>query len=451
MRWLVYAGLVFYGVFYHISSSEFWPITISKTWFTADAFEISLLQKPLFSLFLAFFHVLPLNDVLHLVTVKLAFAVIGLAGLVVFVKALIEMSGLKFTARSELLLLVLLVGISPTLLNNFFRIRTDQLTFLFFSLALLYSGRKQYLKALAYWIMLPLIGIKGLVFFLPGLLIFYTELIAYSKQLPKSKRLFLVLACVAVFVWMLALNIPAISYLAETFQSMEFPNVHLRNFLTKEALLVTGALIASGLALFQNEKKLRRIAMAALTCFAIILILPQSYPYFIASLAPIVYLPLFLILLKSGVAKKYQLLLPGAQILVVFSMTLFNQNSFYHSNAAELEYIGRVTHIIDKHDLTYIDGTGILPKQQFIPCFISPDDEAANSSCSTFLARKTPDVVIATSRLNYLGVDLYKAVESEYSQIIPGFWLKNKYKSLVTANTADLSASLPAVFLFGFD
>lgn len=451
MRFLVYAGLIAYGMFYHISSSEFWPVTISKTWFTPEAFEISLLQKPLFSLFLAFFHVLPLNDVLHLVAVKLVFAVIGLAGLIVFVKALIELSGQKFTARSELLLLVLLVGISPTLLNNFFRIRTDQVSFLFFSLALLYSGRKQYLQALACWIMLPLIGIKGLVFFLPGFVLFYPELVAYSKQLPKSKRIFLALTCVAVLVWMLGLNVPAISYLAETFQSLEFPNVHLRKFLTTEALLVTGALVVSGLALFRKEKELRRIAVASLACFALILILPQSYPYFIASLAPIVYLPLFLKLFKAGLARKYQLILPGAQILVVFSITVFNQNSFYHSNAAELEYIGRVTQILDKHGLTYLDGTGILPKQKIIPCFISPDDEAANSSCSASLANKTPDVVIATSRLNYLGADLYTAVESEYTQIIPGFWLKNKYKSLVIANTADLSASLPAVFLFGFD
>ena len=450
MRFLVYAGLVCYGLFYHISSSEFWPVTISKTWFSPD-FEISLLQKPFFSLFLALFHVLPLDDVLHLVAVKLAFAIIGLAGLVCFVKAVVEISGQKISARYELLLLVLLVATSPTLLNNFFRIRTDQLSFLFFSLALLYSNRKQYLKALSFWIMLPLIGIKALVFFLPAGILFYPEIKTCSKQLPKSKQIHLLLACIAVLVWALGLNIPAISYLGETFRSMEFPNAHLRKFLTSEALLVLGTLFVSGLVLFRKEKEFRRITLASLACFALILLLPQSYPYFIASLAPIFYLPLFLKLLKPGVLKKYLLFAPAAQIVLVFSMIGINEGRFYHSNAAEFDYIGRVTKIIDKHNLTYVDGTGILPKQKLIPCFISPDDEAANYACSNFLANKIPDVVIATSRLNYLGIDLYKAIESEYSQIIPGLWLKNKYKSLVSENNTDLSASLPAVFLFGFD
>lgn len=448
MRFVVYVGLVCYGLFYHISSSEFWPITISKTWFSSDPFESSLLQKPFFGLFLAFFHALPLNDVLHLVAVKLAFALIGLAGLIYFVRAAIEISGRKFTEQYELLLLVLLLLMSPTLLHNFFRIRTDQVSFLFFSLALLFSARKQYLKALTCWIMLPLIGIKSFVFFLPAIILFYPELKAYSKQLPKTKQILLSLSCIAVLVWAINLNIPAIGYLADTFSSMEFPNVYLRKFLTTEALIVTCTLIASGFAIFRNEG--RRIALAGLSCFAIILILPQSYPYFIASLLPIFYLPLFLKLLKPDGDKKYQIILPTVQILVVFILVGLKHIGYYNSNAAQLEYIGRAIEVIDKHNLTYIDGTGILPNQKFIPCFISPDDEAANSSCSSFLAQKIPDVVIATSRLNYLGTDLYKTIESEYSQIIPGFWLKNKYKSLVLENTTDLSASLPAVFIFGF-
>lgn len=446
MRFLVYAGLICYGMFYHISSSEFWPVTISKTWFSSDPFEISLLQKPFFGLFLAFFHALPLDDVLHLLAVKLAFALIGLAGLICFVSAVIEISGHKLNVRYESQLLVLLVLMSPTLLHNFFRIRTDQVSFLFFSLALLFSARKQYLKALIFWIMLPLIGIKSLVFFLPATILFFPELKAYSKRLPKTKQVFMALSCVAILVWAIGLNVPAIGYLADTFSSMQFPNVYLRNFLTFEALLVTCTLIVSGFGIFRNGE--RQIALAGLSCFALILILPQSYPYFIASLAPIFYLPLFLKLLKTVAEKKYQMILPAAQILVVFSLVGFKQIDYYNSNAAQLEYIGRVIKVIDKYNLTYIDGMGILPSQKFIPCFISPDDEAANSSCSGFLAQKTPDVVIATSRLNYLGTDLYKAIESEYSQIIPGFWLKNKYKSLVRANATDLSASLPAVFIF---
>lgn len=451
MRLLVYAGLVCYGLFYHISSSEFWPVTISKTWFSPEAFEISLLQKPLFSLFLGLFHFLPLNDVLHLLAVKLAFAIIGLSGVFFFTKALLEMSGQKFNAGIEFALLILLLAMSPTLLNNFFRIRTDQVSFLFFSLALLFNGRKQYLKALLCWIMLPLIGIKGMVFFLPGLILFYPEIRIYVKQLPKKNRYLLNMGCIAVLVWVLGLNIPAISYLADTFKSMEFPNFHLRRFLSSEAILLAGALTVSALAVLRKERELQRTAVSSLACFSLILILPQSYPYFIASLAPIVYLPMFLKILNSKMAKKYKLILPAVQILTVLLMIGLDQRTYYHSNSAELEYISRITQIIGKHDLTYIDGTGILPKQKLIPCFISPDDEAANSSCSGSLAAKTPDVVIATSRLNYLGVDLYKAVESEYTQIIPGFWLKNKYKSLVKANTADLSATLPAVFLFGFD
>lgn len=451
MNYLIYAGLVLYGLFYHISASEFWPITISRTWFTWENFEFSLLQKPMFGLFLAIFHLFPLNDPYHLYFVKLVFSVIGLCGLILFITFVAEASGKRLTPTYKSLLLLLLLAMSPSLLTNFFRVRADQLTFFVFAFALLFSQRKQYPKSIACWIILPLISIKSLIFYVPAGFILYPEFKVFISGLRPVQQNLLKLLFLAGVIWVVALNVPALSYFKETYSTMDFPNSYLKRFLFSESLILIGSLTVSFYAIYKKEKNLTRYALASLASFVIILLIPQSYPYLVASLAPIIYLPGLLKMFSPAHSGYKRFALSGLQILFVAGSLIYKKESLHRSNLNQIDYISQAARIIDRNNLTYIDGTGILPRQNFIPCFISPHDDVANNSCSEFLRSNVSDIVIATTRLNYLGIDFYKTIESEYTQAIPGFWIKNNYRSLIEKHQTDLTASLPAVFIFGFE
>ena len=80
----------------------------------------------------------------------------------------------------------------------------------------------------------------------------------------------------------------------------------------------------------------------------------------------------------------------------------------------------------------YLDGMGSLPRQNFIPCFVSPEDEEANAFCQQELKTKHPEMVIITQRLLGLGQIVFDSVQLDYVQIRPNVWVhKNKMKDLV--------------------
>ncbi len=455
MKYFVYLLLLCYGFFYHISSSEFWTVTISKTWLNPANFEFSLLQKPLFGMFLSLFHLLPLDDVGHLYFVKLIFSIIGIASVVYYLNAVLMIAKIKPPESVKALLLVVLLILSPVLLHNFFRIRTDQVSLLVFSLGLLFSQKKYYLRSLICWALLPLISIKGFIFLIPAGFIMYPDLRVVLKRLSKIQKIYLWLFSLSIFVWLIGLNIKSITYLFETFGSIEFPNVFLRNYLFNECLLIIGSTAVAISVIWKNDTELKPFAYASVACTFLIISMPQSYPYYIASLAPIVYLPLLVKILKShrlsNLARIKAVSLTGVQVLFLVASFFYLKPSLYISNFDQLTYISNVSRIIDKHNLNYVDGTGILPRQNFIPCYISPDDEISNFICRRYLIEKTSDIVIATSRLNYFGSDLYNSIEKDYSQVIPGLWIKNNFRSLIANYQTDLKDPLAAVFLFGFE
>lgn len=450
----VLAGLLLiYGFFYHISASEFWPITISRTWFDSAHFENSLLQKPLFTFFLSLFHLLPLSDIQHLYLVKLVFAVLGTLTLFFYVEVLQILAGISLSRYKKAFFTVFLLLLSPVLFQNFFRVRSDQATFLFFVFALYFNLRGYFIRSLVCLILIPIISIKGIIFLLPGGIVLLSPYLGYIKKLSRCWRLNLALIVLAALIWAIGLNLPALSYFIDTYASNSFPNPHLKEYLTGEAFFLLGSL---GIALhtwYRRDTALGPYVGAALICLFYILSVPQSYPYFIGSLCALVYLPLGVYIMRSlngpSPALYRYLLLCVLQLGTLTAQFFSTPHALYRSSTYQFNFIKKAGHFMDAHSLHYLDGMGVLPRQKLIPCFESPDDDLANNSCRAWI-REEPDVLLITQRLSALGTETFRIAEKHYIQILPNFWVHQRHQALIKPEDVQLENTPPPMLIFSF-
>lgn len=455
----VFLALLIYGTIYHISSSEFWPITISKTWWTPSAFELSQLQKPLFTLLLATLHLLPLGDVAHLYAAKILFSALGALSLFYYIKNVGLVAKVSLTPYMEAILLCTLLLFSPVILHNFFRIRSDQLTFLFAMLALYNNFKGRTLISLVFYLLIPLISIKGIIMLIPLFFIIVAPCFYRFRTLSTVRKIQLSLIIAACLIWPLAINLSSLTYLYDTYLTSDFPNMYLQEYLQQEFLLITFSFLTciSASLYLHTPFKPKAYTFICISSFLLILLIPQSYPYFIASLAPLVYLPAFALLLslifKSNPRIRYTLLLLIAlQFGTVLYTSLKHDSPFIRTNTDQIVFIKKASVLMSSYDkLNYIDGMGILPRQRFLNCFVSPDDDNANNSCRLKLeSDPLPDVMIITTRFAYLGNEVFSIASKNYTQVLPNFWLHRKYQN-VTTDTDLNSTNIPVpMLIFNF-
>jgi hypothetical protein len=422
-------------------------------WLNFQQFETSLLQKPVFTLFLGLFHLLPLNDFYHIYFVKFVFSFLGVQSLILFQRYCRN----SFQTKSTLLFVFLFVILSPFFLNNFFRIRSDQFGLFLFILALYFQSEKKARAMLITLCVLPIVSVKSFIFFIPGLFLFKESLSAFTQQKSRRFKFYFLLTSLSLLVWVISSNVSSFYYYLETWKSRSDYSFFLLDYFKVEWPLLLLSLLAN--IYFLKIRKFRNQVTASFTSFLVLFLVPQSLPFFIASLTLLIYLPGFILL--DSLAKNQKRLLLQNGVLIIFSIfQLVNlgyrlQNpeiSIYSSNLDQLKYIQKVSPIVEKNNLTYLDGAGILPRANFNPCFISPDDLVANESCKTKLNNLEADAVIITQRLSFLGDFVYKTVaEGGYTQVKPNFWVKNKFLSAISPEEFDLQAGPIPVFIFGFD
>lgn len=443
----LFSLLFIYGVFFHISSSEFWPITISKTWFMPDHFEHSMMQKPLFTFCLSLFHLLPVSSVVHLLLVKAFFSVIGVISLYYFFKVsaqLIRKNDSFFEISLWTLTLCLL---SPVILENFFRVRSDQVCFLFYILFIYFENKKWLTKALVSLVLMLAVSAKGSVFLPPALMILFlnTEVRAYIK-----KHAYLsVLAALGTVIWFINFNISSLTYLLNTVNNFEFNNIYLQRYWHNELILITISAISCLIVFLKKQfAEYRKYAAGAIYFLILVFIYPQSYPYFIASLVPFVYMiPVFVL---SKIPKKIFIIVALIIVQGLWFLTDYSQKALYLYNPSQnqLRYISAAEIIIKDNHLTYLDGMGILPQSKFAPCYISPEDDIANKNCINLINSKQPEVVITTQRLSYVYNEVAGTLSTNYTQILPNFLIRSD----VVLNKKVEAVSLPPpLLIFGFE
>lgn len=445
----VLSALVLFGCFYRITASEFWPITISKTWLTPQLFEFSMLQKPLLTAFLASFHLLPLTDISHLLAVKLVFSFFGACGIWALINFLLDISKVDSTQKDKYLGFgaLALTLLSPTILSHFFSVRSDQLATTFFSFFLMFSYRKKLALSLICLGLIPLAGIKE-VFFLPaGLFIFYFN---FKHLLSRKFLFFSFYAMFTVFVWLVAYNIPALYYFIETYEQTNLSLTRLSSYILKiESLSILLTLLSGAYIFKKSLKHLYPYVFSSLYFILVIVVIPQSYSFLIGSLLPFILVPLALVLLQNR-ERKILLFSPLSVIFVYTLVVRYNHNAFpYSSSFKQLDYISTVSEIISKNNLHYLDGVGILPRQGHYPCFASPNDQVANTSCLDRIERQALDSIIITSRLMYVGEQVFKVSDKNYEQILPNFWVhKDKINAGILAYKNTNAEISPAFILF---
>lgn len=449
LQYFVIFGLVLFGCFYRITTSEFWPITISKTWLTPEQFEFSMLQKPLLTLFLSAFHLLPLSDITHLLLVKLVFALFGALGIWALISFLFEITPTSNDKKNTSIAagMLCLVFLSPTVLSHFFSVRSDQLATTLFSFFLLFSYRKNLIFSILCLVLIPLSGIKELLFLPAGFLIFYFQF----KHLISKKFLFFGLYGVfTVFIWLSAYNVNALYYFLETFEQNNTSSNRLSSYVTQIESLSLLLTTLSVLYIFiKSHKSFYPYAISSLYFSLVIYAIPQSYSFLIGSLLPFILTPLMLVILQNQTKKTHFFTIIGS--IFIFTLVMrFNHNAFaYSSSLKQLKYIQTASQIIEESNLHYLDGVGILPRQKNYPCFASPNDQVANTSCLDRIQNQALDSVIITSRLMYVGEQVFNVVDKNYEQILPNLWV---HKNLITPKilehkniNADIS---PAFILF---
>ena len=444
MRYFCWLTLWFFGILFHITSSEFWPVTISKTWLPYTSFESSMLQKPLLTLFLALFHLLPLTDTIHIFLVKTVFSVFGVVALIYFSHFLLELTQFehKTIKKPDLaaLLAVLLVCISPLIRNNFFNIRSDQIAFLLFSFFLYFCGRNELRLAIISLVLIPCFGIKEIIFLLPGSLYFYWSF--RSAFTPKVLVLTL-LSAATILVWVVALNVSSVFYLFETFLGADYSLRFGIGGIQSEYGALTASLIGLIYIFAFRLKKYYQICIVAVVVSLLFLIIPQANSFFIASLLPIIFMPFLVLLLDSKPGK----FLKSAEVVMAFvwSAGFFSYYNlpWYESNIKQLWFIEMASNVVASHKFTYLDGQGILPRQNFLPCFVSPEDDQANNSCWQRMAIEKPEALIITRRLYYLGADVFKIAQDGYIQLYPNFWIRKDKMNEDLNSKVDLSGRNP--------
>lgn len=442
MRYLIFGFLILFGLFHRITSSEFWPITISRTWLHPDRFETSLLQKPLLTLVLSLFHIFSFSDVAHLILVKIFFATLAAAGLFAlfyFVRQLNEPA----TTPSFNLVAYLAAAfflMSPVFQANFFSVRSDQMACVVFSFFLVFALRRHIKPALICLLIIPLMGIKEILFLIPGSLYFYLQ---FKPYFTSRIKLLIFLGGAAALVWAIALNMSALFYLHETFDNTFYlTRFNSRTFISEYPLLLL-SFVAALYFIFRADKTFRPISLVSVLFLAILLSLPQSFDFFIASVVPFIYIPFFLASLHIYRRhRKIVFTVFCTQALFAVSLKLYWNEPLYISNSVQLGYIAKASALIHKNRLTYLDGEGILPTQTYLPCFTSPLDSIANQGCIDMLNRNHPDVVIVTNRLMILGDIVFRLIEKDYTQIYPNLFMRNEYVTEDVKERINLSAEL---------
>ncbi|MCC2677707.1 MAG: hypothetical protein K0R29_283 [Pseudobdellovibrio sp.] len=419
----------------HITSSEFWPITISKTWLTPSQFETSMLQKPLLTLFLSFFHLIKMPDVVHVALIKLIFSAFCTFGLYIFIKFVFKRTG--HNPRDTLSINIvagLFVLSSPTFIAYFFSIRSDQVACVLFSLFLLFCEDKRPRAALAALALIPLFGIKEILFLIPGA-IYY--LLSFKISFSRKELIYLMGVAITALVWVVALNIPFLYYLFEAYEATNYLSRFSSFYYKHEMYLLLTSVIASGYLLWTRQKEHFKDAGLGLMFLFLLLVFPQSYFFYMSSLLPFIYLPLFIVLLKAPFSQYAKIGMIAVQVTFVLYGKVTLESKFFDSVFDQYGNIVKASKFVEKHRLTYMDGMGILPQQKFYSCFVSPYDEQAKFNCLN--PRKAPDVVIITNRLAGLGPPIFEAVEKNYTQIFPNLWVLNSSLNSDILNEKDLS------------
>ncbi len=453
---IIILSLLIWSASFYIHSSELWSIYISKNVFNLD-FANTIFLKPLFHFTLSALHMLPLNDVQHLIAAKIIFSLIGVLQVILIIELYRSLFDSKPKLTSISVFLILLLSFSSVnYLQNFFRIRTDQVCATLFLISLyLNSKKKMPLRQHFLFILIyPMIGLKGFIFSILQALRLTTD---HQINLIKNKKkaYLYILGFIAFFIWSINFGWDSVLYLAQTTHSFSQYFSALSTWFSSEWILLTISLVSIFSSEFQNfsEAKLKtNISSLSLSAMILILLFPQKHTYFLASFSPLFILntaAFFLFLYNKYTLKEstQRIIACCAICLLVAKIAVSSfTNPLYRSNFEQLKLIGYISEVLSLNSLTLVDGIGALPKADNLNCFVSPNDQLSNDYCIELIKQGKPDIVILTGRLMGL-IGPNEMLDPHYVDTGYNIFIKKglDYK------LPQKQKMQPALFVFGFE
>ncbi len=368
---------------------------------------------------LSLVHLLKFNSYSHLVFVKVLFSLVTVIGFFIFLKFVAKLTETPDTPLRLNIMAALFTLASPTFLSYFFSVRSDQVACVLFSVFLYLTYQKNLKWAVATLLLIPLFGVKELIFLIPG---FIYLIWTFKDRFTKLTIFWLGLLSSALLIWIVNLNFPALFYLLYTFEVTNYAERFRTSYFRNEAFLLTASLLISIFILLTKRTQYYKIAVTSLCFTALLVALPQSFYFFMASLLPFIYLPAIAMLISLKINNWIKVSIISAQILFV-AVNNFTGILSFDSVQPQLKFVTVASKLIRKNKFTYIDGMGILPRERFYPCFVSPNDNFAKERC--LKPSFKPDVVIITNRFASLGDQVFEYVKNDYTQLFPNFWVLN--------------------------
>lgn len=419
----------------HISTSEFWPLTISKELWNFDTPEYSVYFKPSFYLIYSFLHMIPLSNETHVLFGRVLMGIVSIGSFY----CLFRIFELVFgsTQKRNIFFIVGLLAFSPLMFSHLIKIRSDHYS-LFFTLLLIFAS----LKFPPPWPgkhLLLFVGLHYLVLSATPRAIFH-DLVGLTFIIPfywnrlkinaDTRRQFLLvfggpLLSMAVIFFPIgsALGTQIFIYIRNTYATGSGYWFHFWGWLQREPLLAS-MIVAGAIQFLRHAKNQWYLFFPAVVAFLSFAAADLKTPYLLASL-----LPFFLFPLAGALAMRP---LSTRKLLAFFFLLLGSHALFtarldwWSSNRHQIEIIRKVSAFLGEHPMyTYFDGLGLLPRSNQLIAYLGPDDDVALEGARRKVLSQKPSVILYNQRMIFLGESYKDYLFKNYRQIAPNLYLRN--------------------------
>lgn len=441
----------------YFADSEIFSLTLARD---TTGIDLGQSYKFLFSLMLKSLNFLNFHGANSILWARFVFALIGVGNLylaaslyqMIFARPRLEVSPILF-----------ILGFT-FFLERGYRVRADNLVTTWHLLALWYFYRYwlrvKSTEAERNWrviglatteILLLATTIKGGVILFALQLLYWTQLSGLkgeSRQIVRMDlfrkwrlQLDLFLICIILVqfsqsgVNLFEVTFGAFNYLVESvdhgagmpeyFSSKSF--FHVTNFLKENALWTLLVYLPVVFVVSRTIKRFLlgqkwggRVASYYLYCFilmALFVIFPEKYPFFLASLLPILSLPgvrfvnqmAFLLIKRMGLERKslhrrHSLALWLVHICCLLSITFsIYRVAIRSDNSLQVDFIQKMTRYFSRLDLfNYYDVIGTIPDYPTMIHFAGPNQTRQNREAYTEVEKALPSFIFYTRKMNFL-------------------------------------------------
>ena len=453
----------FYSISNYISHSELWSIASAPLLgqFITEASVVY--YKSLFHLILKIPFFFDLDNMTHILLARHIFGVI--AAYYVFLWFKIAFIVSKDWFHSSLYLLFLMSFQLFT--YNIYRVRADLLAFLFISLLIFHILLSlEQNKIIPKWKVLVLCFIAFLCTpkaIVPILIVLLSLVSFYYKNNQLSKvtkpvlitftlRIFFVsLLSLCLFIIDSNLENPyglALIYFSNNISGLlEFGHWH--QFISSFKINFLSYFIIFGSLIYALKKGQSHFSIhLSIMAWALFLIYPEKWDYFTACLIPILSLPILKIL-SLGDKKK---IIAAYSIIFIVPLLISGHIFWFTSNTKQQDSIKQLERLVQNNpNITYFDGTGLLPRHKSLQLFIGPRDPIGNEKAIQAIQRKKPELIFYTGKSRNIEQKLKRILLIDYKLIEKGVWVLRSYEeSLSIPNDFKLDMPLENLFIYDF-